>query len=345
MSVVARARLWLFGSLVTAVLVACTAQSGARRPPGSSSSSRKPSVAAAVSSPPGGQRSAPSMSVSAPTSAPVGSGVGTPPGGQPPSGPVPPAPGSASVATLHYTANGNIGPTGEYLPGRLGFNLADVGSKSALDQLPAGVSGMVYLGACGGVTAAFQAQVAPFFGDGRLFAFYLIDEPDPATCPPANLAAETAYVHQHLPTVRTFVIVQNLTSSRSPHYSGGYTAANSGIDLFGIDPYPCRSELSGCDFPMIQRYFQAAQRDGIPANRIVPVFQAFGGGTWIDDGGGHYLLPTPAQAAQMISEWTRLLPHPLFDYAYSWGVQRQDAALETASPALQQVFATHNRGA
>ena len=75
----------------------------------------------------------------------------------------------------------------------------------------------------------------------------------------------------------------------------------------------------------------------------MPVYQAFGGGTWVDDGGGSYQLPTAAQEAHILSTWASLVPTPVFDYAYSWGSQRSDQSLN-ASSALQQVLLAHNKG-
>ncbi|HEV7210052.1 MAG TPA: hypothetical protein VGN54_15095 [Mycobacteriales bacterium] len=249
------------------------------------------------------------------------------------------------IVTLHYAANDNIGAAGSFRPGPVGFNVADIETRAQLDALPAGVVGLIFLGLCQGADANFQAHIAPFVGAQNLFGFYLVDEPDPAKCPAAHLAAESAFIHAHVSGARTFVLVQNLAASAAPSYEGGYNRANTGVDLFGIDPYPCRSELSGCDYSMIHRYILAAEAFGIPQSAIVPVYQAFGGGEWVDDGGGRYLQPTPAQAIAIFQEWARFIPHPSFDYVYSWGVQRNDVALGVAPPSLQEVFSAHNRGA
>jgi hypothetical protein len=46
----------------------------------------------------------------------------------------------------------------------------------------------------------------------------------------------------------------------------------------------------------------------------------------------------------MLAYWAAVTPHPVFDYAYSWGPQRGDKALN-GSPALQSVFAEKNEPA
>src|SRR5207253_3026636 len=71
-------------------------------------------------------------------------------------------------------------------------------------------------------------------------------------------------------------------------------------------------------------------------SQIVPVYQAFGGG-----GYSAWILPTATQEQQILSTWGALVPNPAFDYAYSWGVQSSDTALEN-TPSLQSVFAAHN---
>jgi hypothetical protein len=249
-----------------------------------------------------------------------------------------------TTATIgHYAANGNFDASGTYLPASSGFTIADVGSRAQLDGLPRGTTGMVYLGSCGGDSPQFRSQVTPFAGSRNLFGFFIIDEPDPATCPASRLAAESAYIHRQLPGARTFITEQNLSGSGTPSYRGGYDRSNTGIDLFGLDPYPCRSELRGCDYAMIDRYVAAAERAGLQRDAIIPVFQAFGGGEWVDDAGGRYQLPTPAQAARIMLGWAQLVPNPVFDVVYSWGVQRNDVALGDASGALRQAFLAHNR--
>jgi hypothetical protein len=252
------------------------------------------------------------------------------------------------VTSLHYGSNGNFSQSGQYVPAAAGFNLADVDSstkssaKTELDSLPAGVRGLVWLGDCDGATAAFRSFVDAFAGDPKLFGFYVMDEPVPSTCPAQNLLAEDNWIHAHVPGAKTFAILENLGPATRPTFSGTYTPQDSGLDLIGLDPYPVRSELHQPDYAEIAEYVRLAEGIGWPESSIVPVYQTFGGGNYPDDGNGHWVLPTAAQSRQMLTLWAAVVPHPQFDYAYSWGSQRGDTAL-SQSPALQAVFTEKNK--
>jgi uncharacterized membrane protein YgcG len=259
-----------------------------------------------------------------------------------------PASASGPVTQWHFAANANTDASGQFAPSAVGFNLADVNaSADELNALPVGVKGLVWVGQCDGADAAFTSLIKPIIGNPKVYGFYLMDEPDPTgqwapTCPQANLKAESDWIHSNDPGTKTFIVLLNMSSASHPSFTPTYTPANSDIDLYGVDPYPCRTELNGCDFGMIGRYVNAAESAGVPAANIVPVYQAFGGGAWNDDGGGYYQMPQADQESQIFSTWATLVPQPAFDYAYSWGSQRGDSALG-ASPTLQQVFAAHNQ--
>jgi hypothetical protein len=251
---------------------------------------------------------------------------------------------------FHYAPNHNFGAGGDYLPGQAGFNLADVSSAGQLDALPAGVSGLAWIGQCDGVTDRFKQMVRPYIGNPKLFGFYLMDNPDPRSrffggpstpCTADHLNAESDWIHANAPGAKTFIILMNLASSAKPWFDPSYNPAKMHVDLFGLDPYPCRSELGGCDYDMIDHYVIAAEADGVSRTRIIPVYQAFGGGAWQDDSGGTYVLPTAEQEQRILSRWGTLVERPVFDYAYSWGRQKQDNHLEGAVD-LRAVFAFHN---
>ena len=249
------------------------------------------------------------------------------------------------LAKWHYTANGVFSGS-TYSPGADGFNLVDVESTWWANHLPAGTKALVWLGLCNGADSTFTSTVTPYLNNPGVLGYYLFDEPDPtgqwkAQCTAANLKAESDWIHTHDPGKLTFLMLMNMSSNSHPTYEGTYNPANTGIDLYGLDPYPCRSELNGCDYTYITKRVAAAEAWGIPQSALVPVFQTFGGGGWVDDGGGSYALPTADQEKQLLATWDSVLPAPVFDYAYSWGTQNGDTSLNT-SPDLQTVITAHN---
>jgi len=250
------------------------------------------------------------------------------------------------LATLHYTAGGGIDSQGNFAPAQAGFNLADVSSVDELNQLPNGVQGLVWLDQYSGVTQDFIDQVTPFIGNPKAYGFYLVDEPDPTgqwgvQASAADLKAESDWIHSHDPGAKTFTVLMNMGTSDNPDYTNTYTPENTHIDLFGLDWYPVWSDHLTVDYSTIDKYVAAATAAGIPVDQIVPVYQAFGGGNWATETGSQIVMPTAAQEQQMIDHWASLVPNPAFDYAYAWGSQNGDVALES-SPALQQVFLQHN---
>jgi hypothetical protein len=79
----------------------------------------------------------------------------------------------ARDGVLHYP------PNGDYLPGKLGFNLADVNNVDQINNLEAGVKGLVWIGQCSGVDTKFLRTVQPYARSQKLFGFFLMDDPDP----------------------------------------------------------------------------------------------------------------------------------------------------------------------
>jgi hypothetical protein len=261
---------------------------------------------------------------------------------------VSPGPGDSGAAPRHYAANGNFDAAAQYAPLRAGFNLADASTPKEVDGLPAGVLGLAWINRCAGVTDEFKAHIESFAKSPKLFGFYLMDDPDPSgrwrsPCPAANLRAESDFIHARLPNARTFVALMNIGDARRPAFAKDYAPARSHIDLFSIAAYPCRLHSGGCDFDMIERYVFAAEQAGVPRSRIVPTYQTFGGGGWRPtDGEGDYRLPSADELEIIIQRWKALVSTPEMDFAYSWGKQRGDEALE-AAPDLQQVFIRHNK--
>jgi hypothetical protein len=250
------------------------------------------------------------------------------------------------LATLHYASGGGLDSQGNFTPAEAGFNLADVSYADQLNQLPSGVQGLVWLDQYHGVTQDFIDQVTPFIGNPKVYGFYLVDEPDPTgkwgvQASAADLKAESDWIHSHVPGAKTFTVLMNMGTSDNPDYTNTYTPENTHIDLFGLDWYPVWSDRSTVDYSTIDKYVAAAHNVGISTDQIVPVYQAFGGGNWQTESGSQLVMPTAAQEQQMIDHWASLVPHPAFDYAYAWGSQNGDTALES-SPELQHVFQQHN---
>jgi hypothetical protein len=252
----------------------------------------------------------------------------------------------AAQPTRHFAPNANFDAEGRFEPGQFGFDLSDVSQRRDLDRLPDGVLGLVWVGQCNGADARFITTVTPFLQHPRVFGFYLMDDPDPRWwrgrhCTPEHLREEADWIRSHAPDAKTFIMLMNLGTSREPSFRDAYNVENTHLDLFGLCPYPCRTETGECDFTMIDRYVDAAVAAAIPLDRIVPTYQTFGGGNWIDDQGGHYEVPSRGHEIELISHWANLVPNPVFDYAYSWGAQQSDVALEN-SPPLRAVLAEHN---
>ncbi|MER8865151.1 calcium-binding protein [Mesorhizobium sp. M0751] len=244
------------------------------------------------------------------------------------------------MTTLHYTSGGSGTEIAQ-----AGFNLADVSSVDQLNALPDGMKGLVYLNETDGVTQSFIDKVTPFIGNPKLFGFFLVDEPDPTGqwgtyASAANLKAESDWIHSNVPDGKTYITMMSLGTSANPDFSGTYNPANTGIDYYGVDVYPVRTD-GAVDYNMIDKFVAAAQASGIPTSKIVPGYQTFGGGDYNTDMGGKYVVPTAAQMETMMDHWAKLVPSPAFDYAYAWGSQRGDTALES-SPELQAVFRQHN---
>lgn len=251
----------------------------------------------------------------------------------------------SASALLHYAPNHNFDDRGAWRPAAARFNLADIADPSQLRYLPGGVKGLIWVGRCGGVDVKFIDLISPYIKEKAVFGFYLMDDPDTRfglhQCKPESLRAEADWIHQHVRGAQTFIVLMNMSPADTPSFHGTYNPSNSHVDLYGIDPYPCRSELNGCSDTMIEHYVAAAEAWGIPRARMVPVYQAFGGGRWKDGDGGVYILPTALQLQAMLARWRELIPAPVFDFAYSWGMQRGDQALENAAD-LRAVFTAYN---
>ena len=188
---------------------------------------------------------------------------------------------AALITPLHYAPNANEA-FGSYNapgdPGSDGFNLADVSSVAEADALPAGVKGLIWLGDTSGLTTAFMNTVDAAANDPKVFGFYVADEPADSAIP--NLAIEDAYIALHAPGKVSFIVAEDDGTPQNPFYA--ITPANTGADLIGLDPYPVRPQFTGgMDLGVIDAAVQEAVQVGWSVSQIVPVYQAFGGGDYL----------------------------------------------------------------
>ena len=252
--------------------------------------------------------------------------------------------------TLHFTSGGNI-VDNVYVPGAVGFNLADISSLGGLNRLPDKVLGLVYVSSsigCGGDTSSFRAFVDQFRDNPKLWGFYLMDEPyvhgygGKPPCSPGNLLAETRYIKSIIPTAKTYIKMGNSDGQKNPNYDD-YYPGNTGIDVFGVGSYMCRSDFvgkpgteDGCDWTMVDRYVDAAEKH-IPTANLAPTYQAFSG--WrTEASGGVFLMPTVAQTQKILDTWHKRLPSPMMEYAYAWSCQAQSTDCLSRDVAMQQVY-------
>ena len=230
---------------------------------------------------------------------------------------------------LHFTVNLHGDYTGA---ASTGFNLAGVSTLTALRALPEGMKGVYWLGNGYNLECSWRlsdrqiTDTVPAIKDNPKFSgiYFISDEPHPGLCPdaPQRLAERTALIHSLDPRGRTFTVVLN--GSKDPTE---FAQMKDAADYIGVDPYPCnvKNELTGCAYAALHQRIDQALAAGIPATRIVPVFQAFGQGCTSSDRrySPYYRLPTVAETEIMLAIWDKKIPvkdRP-FDMAYSWGQQ------------------------
>jgi len=258
----------------------------------------------------------------------------------------------------------------------LGFNLFDVtGSKTnptdtlaRVNDLPEGTQALVWLGNLGNAPtgqncpppgfsdAEFKAVVDILANNSKVFGYNLADEPHPSTCPDAIdiIKIRSDYIHTYAPGQKAYITIQD-GSNMCPAGEGcEYRALRpeiTHVDLIGIDPYPCHFNNSGqpvkCDTSKISQRVQSALANGIPVTAIVPVFQAFGQEGRLDGKSIYYRTPTTAEFQDMLNLWKSLVPNPVFDFAYTWGVQCTESSCPAPQslknhPELQVLIKEHN---
>jgi hypothetical protein len=258
----------------------------------------------------------------------------------------------------------------------LGFNLFDItGSKTnpastlaLVNALPEGTQALVWLGNLGNAPkgqicpapgfseAEFMAVVDILANNPKVFGYNLADEPHPSTCPDAATAikARSDYIHTHAPGQKTYITILD-GSNMCPEGEGcEYRALRpeiTHVDLIGLDPYPCHFDSAGqpvtCDISLISHRVQSAIANGIPVSAIIPVFHAFGQEGRLDGKSIYYRTPTTTEFQDMLNLWKSLVPNPVFDFAYTWGIQCTESSCPAPQslknhPELQLLIKQHN---
>lgn len=236
-------------------------------------------------------------------------------------------PSIGPVTPFHYTPADNFTNGGSYAPAGAGFNLVAVYSPQQLNMVPD--KAIVDMGPqVNGVDANFIKSITPYLHNPKVFAFYLVDEPNPVNVSAANIKAESDWIHTNDPGAKTFIDL-----GAGPLFTA-YTPQNTDVDFVGIDPYPIRSW--GVHFEYIPMAFIGAELLGWNANQIVPIYQAFGAF-------GSFVVPNQLEEEVSIAIWGLIDPTPPFDYAYSWGEWGASSLVD--HPELQSVFLDHNMNA
>ncbi len=258
----------------------------------------------------------------------------------------------------------------------LGFNLFDVtGSKTNpaetlafVNALPEKTQALVWLGNLGNAPTGkncpapgfsdveFKAVVDTLANNPKVFGYNLADEPHPSICPDSVdiIKARSDYIHTYAPGQMAYITVQD-GSNMCPAGEGcEYSALRpeiTHVDLIGIDPYPCHFNNTGqpvtCDTSKISQRVKSAVANGIPVPAIVPIFQAFGQEGRQDGKTIYYRTPTTTEFQDMLNLWNSLVPNPIFDFAYTWGIQCTDSSCPAPQslknhPELQLLIKNHN---
>jgi hypothetical protein len=243
--------------------------------------------------------------------------------------PVPPA-----TTSRHFITNLDD----SVRPKRLGFNIFDTSAtRSDVHGLPRGVKALVWLGQkCPTVAdRPFRRTVRRLADLKRVFGYYLSDEPHVADCPggPLALRSRADFIDKVTDGRQvTFIVLNDDADYRA------FRPRVTHVDLFGLDPYPCSVANPSCDLSKIDEDVGTAIDAGIRKAEIVPVFQAFGQELTDDP---YYTLPTARQLRDILRRWAELVPHPVFDYTYSWGNQGSADPTLVDAPELQELFTTY----
>jgi hypothetical protein len=232
----------------------------------------------------------------------------------------------------------------------LGYDVFDVGpDESEINSLPEGGQAMVWVGefTCeegfGTSFEEFTSLVDQLGDNPRVYGWYLIDEPDPESCPEVvdGIRERADYIDQHAPDQLSYIAITDY--EMAPLHPD-----SSHVDLFGLDPYPCEiADPDACNLAWMDEMMSMTVDAGFPREAIVPVIQVFGQDCATEL--NKWRLPSEAELQAILDRWETLVPDAPLEVSYSWGQQEEWAcpALVDADgtgdlPDLQSVMQAHN---
>lgn len=244
----------------------------------------------------------------------------------------------------------NTGPSDYPRLRALGYDLVDVKADPALVAgVPAGMQALLWVGnfTCGDFELgwdAFERAVQRFGRDPKVYGWYLSDEPNTGDCPEVagEIRRRARHIERNAPGQISFISLTDWPMR-------ALTPRRVGVDLVGLDPYPCKGSpetREHCDIGAIDRMVRMADAAGIPRAKVAPVLQTFGQSC--TKGDKQYWMPTRAQFRTILARWDRLAPRPPLEISYSWGRQEEWAcptladASGGAHPDLQSLMRARN---
>jgi hypothetical protein len=214
-----------------------------------------------------------------------------------------------------YTVRGiydrDFSPSGFDHEAGLGFNFID--SNPYTDQMSRlarrGLKGFIWLGGYSNDSCTFRktddwvrSHVAAIARSRAVGAYFIDDEPDAVRCPtaPGQMRARSKLIKSidRRPQRPTFLVI---------HRPEQLKLFAQTVNVIGLDRYPCKVHLNGCDYSIIHRQAAEAERLRI---RYWGVIQAYG-----DD---YYKLPTPAELHQQFVHWRRTKMTGYLVFAWRW---------------------------
>ena len=221
-------------------------------------------------------------------------------------------------------------PTGFDHEAALGFNFIDSSpSRSQMNTLARRrLKGFVWLGGYSNDSCTFRnsdqwvrSHVATIARSPGVGAYFIDDEPDASKCPtaPAQMRARSRLVKSidRRPKRPTFIVLQR------PEQLKLFART---VDVIGLDRYPCKVHLNGCDFSIIRRQSAEANRLRI---RYWGVIQAHTD--------GYYKLPTPAELHQQFVHWRRTKMEGYLVFAWRWPEDEPENWLANRPELLAQL--------